>query len=129
MAFSSDTILDIIPADTAAYLIISAGAAAAATYGSLCADRSSVIFHAAASESSPLAVRQAFEALSSFWKANPPPVTLPAARYAWGSSPVQREHVDHVVLLAQQLERFWGQPAGLSLHGPTEVRLLTYNVV
>jgi hypothetical protein len=40
VAYGSDTILDLIPADTVAYLIIAAGAAAATTYGSPCADRS-----------------------------------------------------------------------------------------
>jgi hypothetical protein len=80
VAYSSDTLLDIIPADTVAHLIISAGAAAAATYGSPCADRAAVIFHAAASESNPLPIKHAFDIMGAFWRANPPSVTLPATR-------------------------------------------------
>lgn len=80
VAHASDTILDVIPADTAASLIIAAGAAATATYSSPCADRAAVIFHAAASASNPLPIRQAFEVMGAFWRANPPPVALPATR-------------------------------------------------
>lgn len=80
VAFSSDTLLDIVPADTVAHLVISAGAAAAATYGSPCADRAAVIFHAAASQSNPLSIKQAFDIMAAFWKSNPPPQTLPATR-------------------------------------------------
>jgi hypothetical protein len=49
-----------------------------ASYLSGC--RSAVIFHAAASQSNPLSIGMAFETLATFWKANPPPVTLPATR-------------------------------------------------
>jgi len=81
VAYGSDTYLDLIPADTVAHVIIAAGAAAAATYGSPCADRSAVIFHATASASNPLPLGQALDILGRFWKANPPPLALPATRY------------------------------------------------
>ncbi|KAF8068243.1 fatty acyl-CoA reductase [Scenedesmus sp. PABB004] len=81
VAYASDTILDLIPADVVAALVIAAGAAAAATSGSASADRAAVIFHAASAESGPLSIGRCFEAMARFWRANPPPLCLPATRY------------------------------------------------
>lgn len=81
VAYPSDTILDLIPADVVAALVITAGAAAAAIYGSVAADRSAVIFHAASAESHPLTISHCFREMQRFWRANPPPLCLPATRY------------------------------------------------
>lgn len=81
VAYGSDTILDLIPADVVAALVIAAGAAAAATAGSSNADRAAVIFHAASAESNPLTINRCFKEMGCFWRANPPPLCLPASRY------------------------------------------------
>jgi hypothetical protein len=80
VAYGSDTFLDLIPADTVASLVIAAAAAASATYGSPSADSGAVIFHAASSQSYPLTISMAFERMGIFWKANPPPLCLPASK-------------------------------------------------
>jgi hypothetical protein len=80
VAYASDTILDLIPADIVGSLVIAAGAAASATYGSPSADRTAVIFHAASAESAPLSIARSFAKMAKFWRANPPPLCLPATR-------------------------------------------------
>lgn len=80
VAYGSDTFLDLIPADVVAALVIAAGAAAAATHGSSSADKSAVIFHAASAQSHPLTIAGAFDRMARFWKANPPPLCLPATK-------------------------------------------------
>jgi hypothetical protein len=80
VAYASDTILDLIPADIVGSLVIAAGAAAAATFGSPSADRTAVIFHAASAESAPLSIVRSFSGMGKFWRANPPPLCLPATR-------------------------------------------------
>lgn len=81
VAYGSDTILDLIPADVVAALVITAGAAAAATSGHSSADIAAVIFHAASAESNPLTIKRSFQEMGRFWRANPPPLCLPATRY------------------------------------------------
>eukprot|EP00878_Enallax_costatus_P009179 GHUV01009596.1.p1 GENE.GHUV01009596.1~~GHUV01009596.1.p1 ORF type:complete len:597 (+),score=150.72 GHUV01009596.1:329-2119(+) len=77
MAFASDYILDIIPADVVAALVITAAAAAAEAGTSTTAK----VYHAASAVSHPLPVWYGTELMARFWSANSPPFRLPFARY------------------------------------------------
>jgi len=78
VAFSSDAILDIIPVDTTAALVITAAAAAAA-HGPYAGDAARV-YHAASAASYPEGAPAFFKELNAFWSANPPPFKLPFAQ-------------------------------------------------
>lgn len=86
VAFGADHILDLIPGDTVASLVVTAGAAAAAATaaGSTCVpgqqNGSTTIYHAASSGSYPLSVVPAFSYMHSYFKDNPAPLRLPFTR-------------------------------------------------
>lgn len=77
VAYASDMIIDLIPCDTVAQMVIAAAAAAACSYGSAAADQAATIYHACSSESHPLPLPQAFDALHMFWTRNPACLCLP----------------------------------------------------
>lgn len=79
MAFSSDNILDLIPADTTAALLIAAAAAAAA-HGPLPSGQARV-YHATSAASHPRSIVDFLSLLRDFWVANPPPFCLPFTRW------------------------------------------------
>jgi hypothetical protein len=78
IAFSSDHLLDAIPADTTAALLIAA-AAGGAHYGPSSSGGARV-FHAASTTSHPCSMVQHLQHFKDFWSANPLPFTLPLAR-------------------------------------------------
>ena len=75
VAFASDAILDIIPVDVTAALVLAAAAAAAA-HGPYGTGRAHV-YHAASAASYPEGAPSFFKKLHAFWSANPPPFKLP----------------------------------------------------
>lgn len=78
VAFASDAILDLIPVDLTAALVI-ASAAAAAVHGPYAGNRARV-YHSASAASYPEGAPSFFKNLNSFWSANPPPFKLPFAK-------------------------------------------------
>eukprot|EP00879_Flechtneria_rotunda_P002618 GHRR01002820.1.p1 GENE.GHRR01002820.1~~GHRR01002820.1.p1 ORF type:complete len:370 (+),score=99.23 GHRR01002820.1:161-1270(+) len=76
VAFASDYILDLIPCDVVAALVITAAAAAVAETGPN-ASSSAKVYHAASAHSHPLMMSYSFSKMSEFWQANPPPLRLP----------------------------------------------------
>lgn len=79
MAYASDYLLDLIPCDTVAALVIAAAAAAAAEAGPS-APADAKIYHAASAHSHPLTVGYAVQEAAKFWTVNPPPMRLPFSR-------------------------------------------------
>lgn len=77
MAFASDYIMDLIPCDTVAALVIASAAAAAAEADSDMAGTAAKLYHAASAESYPLPVWYTVSQMAMFWSANPPPLRLP----------------------------------------------------
>lgn len=78
IAFSSDNILDLIPVDTTAALVIAAASCAAAN-GPL-ANGKARVFHATSAASHPRGIVEHLSLLRDFWVANPPPFCLPFTR-------------------------------------------------
>jgi hypothetical protein len=78
VAFASDAIVDIIPVDTTAYLVVAAAAAASA-HGPYRHGHARV-YHAASAASNPEGAPSFFKKLHDFWTANPPSFKLPFAR-------------------------------------------------
>lgn len=89
MVYGSDQVLDLIPCDTVAALVICAGAAAAAadtaadTAQAAAAGTSgaTTVYHASSSASHPLPIADAFSYMAEYWTANPPPLCLPLTKY------------------------------------------------
>ncbi|WIA32702.1 hypothetical protein OEZ86_005888 [Tetradesmus obliquus] len=90
MAYGSDQVLDLIPCDTVAALVICAAAAAAAaadtaadTAQAAAAGTSgaTTVYHASSSASHPLPIADAFSYMAEYWTANPPPLCLPLTKY------------------------------------------------
>lgn len=79
VAFSSDNILDLIPVDTTAALLIAAASSAAAN-GPLPSNQARV-YHAASADSHPRGIVAHLSLLRDFWVANPPPFCLPFTRW------------------------------------------------
>lgn len=81
-AFGSDHILDLIPCDTVAALVIAAAAAAVAEADSAgaAAPTAARVYHSASSESYPLTAAYAVNEMEPFWSANPPPLRLPVTK-------------------------------------------------
>ena len=74
-AFASDHLVDLIPCDTVAALVI---AAAARAYSAATAAAAAKVYHAASAESYPLqATHVVNDILAPFWSAHPPPLRLP----------------------------------------------------
>jgi hypothetical protein len=78
VAFASDAIVDVIPVDTTAYLVVAA-AAAASVHGPYGHGHARV-YHAASAASYPEGAPSFFKKLHDFWTANPPSFKLPLAR-------------------------------------------------
>eukprot|EP00775_Hariotina_reticulata_P007405 gene7405-7614_t len=84
IAYRSDYMMDLIPVDTVAALVIAGGAYAAAAHSTpaaVTAARPTTIFHAASAQSHPLTLRFVLETSAKFWSANPPPLVLPLTKY------------------------------------------------
>lgn len=78
VAFASDAIVDVIPVDTTAALVVAAAAGATA-HGPYHGGRARV-YHAASAASYPHRAPSFFKMLHDFWNANPPPFKLPFAK-------------------------------------------------
>lgn len=78
IAFSSDHLLDAIPADTTAALLIAAVAAGA--HRGPCSRGGARVFHACSTVSHPCSMVSHLQHFQDFWTANPLPFTLPLAR-------------------------------------------------
>ena len=76
-AFASDHLVDLIPCDTVAALVI---AAAARAYSAATAAAAAKVYHAASAVSHPLPVWYGTELMAKFWSANPPAFRLPFTR-------------------------------------------------
>lgn len=84
VAYGSDYIMDLIPADVVAAVLVTAAAA-----GLVSSSRSSsgiggpqhvAIYHAASADSYPCPLKLVFDVISKFWQVNPPPLALPVTR-------------------------------------------------
>jgi hypothetical protein len=101
VAFSSDNILDLIPVDTTAALLIAAASSAAAN-GPLPSGKARV-YHAASAASNPRSIVAHLSLLRDFWVANPPPFCLPFTRC--DSAP--QSHCDGLNCVESPLTVLW----------------------
>lgn len=81
VAYGSDYIMDLIPADVVAALVLTTAAAGLVDSSSgQVAARPVAIYHAASAQSHPCPLTLVFNIISKFWELNPPPLVLPATR-------------------------------------------------
>eukprot|EP00878_Enallax_costatus_P001418 GHUV01001568.1.p1 GENE.GHUV01001568.1~~GHUV01001568.1.p1 ORF type:complete len:569 (+),score=137.92 GHUV01001568.1:356-2062(+) len=127
VAYGSDYIMDLIPADVVAALVLAA--AAAGLVSSSSGTPALAIYHAASAESHPCPLKLVFDIMGKFWEKNPPPLRLPLTWYPTFKSIDERLEPSAVYMTIGRrvtLTKIWGVSRVLSALGKSrEARLLS----
>eukprot|EP00878_Enallax_costatus_P007771 GHUV01008134.1.p1 GENE.GHUV01008134.1~~GHUV01008134.1.p1 ORF type:complete len:416 (+),score=108.71 GHUV01008134.1:316-1563(+) len=129
VAYGSDYIMDLIPADVVAAIVLTAAAAGLVSSSRGGGSKEPAIYHAASAHSHPCHLKLVFDVISKFWYLNPPPLCLPATRYPTFGSIDERLEPSALYLQMGRwvtLAKIWGISWVLSALGKSrEARLLS----